>query len=517
MRRPGSWFWPALVGSLAVSAALLAATHGPIVGPRTQITLVVIGAIGWAVACGVAWSRYRSSSDPHLLFVSAGCGVLAAGALLYGISFSFAIELPQVLFRQAVSALPPVRRVSPLPVVGWLVAWSMAGACFVLALPWRDRRGKPPVNPVAAWGYTALATGASLPIAYFLAEALQDGHAWKGFNIGLPGADRYALGGAGWVLGGAAAIVLLVAAFREAAHGSSFRSMHPWLACAYLGAVPMIVAVIRHPLQGTGFLSWSDPFQPLIPAVVLVGLLMSQREEVSRLRRATDRAAEVLGGRAEIASTLAHELRSPVASIKSLAATTSQSYERLSDDERIEFIGLIDREAGRLLDTIGQASLALKVDARSLVHDLRSVDLATVVRDGIELADTAGHSLTAELSPGLTVVADRYHLAEAVRQVVENAAKFSAGDAPIRVTSTAFDDHAVIEIADEGPGIPEEHRQDVFARFAGWRPKGYEDRPGSGLGLFISRGILAEHQGVMMIDEAPGGGTIVRIRLPVEG
>ncbi len=516
MRRPGAWFWPALAVAVAVSVALLVLTHQPIVAPHTQITLATAVAAAWAAATAVAWSRYRGSNDPHLLLVSAGCGALVVGAVVYGIAFSFAADLPQVLFRQELSALPPVRRVSPLSVVGWQVAWTVAGTCFVLALPWRDRRGKPPVSAATVWGYTMLATGASIPIAAFAAEALQDDHAWKGFNIGLPGVDRFALGPVGWLIGGASALLLVVAAWREASRGSDVRGVHPWLAGALLVAAPMQLGVIHHPLQGMGFLTWADALQPVVPALMLAGLLFSQREEVSRVRRATDRATEVLSGRAEIASTLAHDLRSPIATVKSLAATTTQNYDRLSDAERTEFLGLIEHEAGRLLDTINQASLALKVDAGTFVGDRRPLDLATVVREAIESADTTGHYLTAELAPGIRVEADRKSLVEALRQVVENAAKFSPPDAPIRVSSRAGDASALVEVADTGPGIPEERRDEVFGRFARWRPGGYEDRPGPGLGLFISRGILAEHDGEMVIDEAPAGGTIVRIRLPLE-
>jgi len=510
------WFWPALVVAVAASAALLVLTHQPIVAPHTQITLATAVAAAWAAAAAVAWSRYRSSSDPHLLFVSAGCGALVVGTVVYGIAFSFAIDLPQVLFRQELSALPSVLRVSPLPVVGWQVAWAVAGACFVLALPWRDRRGKTPVSAATVLGYTTLATGASIPIAAFVAEALQDGHPWKGFNIGLPGLDRFALGPVGWFIGGAAALLLVVAAWREAWRGSNARGVHPCLAGALLVAAPMQLGVIHHPLQGMGFLTWADALQPLVPALVLAGLLLSQREEISRVRRATDRATDVLSGRAEIASTLAHDLRSPIATVKSLAATTTQNYDRLSDAERTEFLSLIEHEAGRLLDTVNQASLALKVDAGTLVDDRRPLDLATVVREAIESADTTGHYLTAELAPGLTVEADRKNLAEAVRQVIDNAAKFSPPDAPIRVSSAAAGPLAVVEVADGGPGIPEDRRHEVFGRFARWRPVGYEDRPGTGLGLFIARGIFAEHGGEMETEGAPAGGTIVRIRLPLE-
>ena len=510
-------FWAASAVVGLASVALLLVTHDPVVAPHTHVTLAAVVAVAWSAATAVAWSRYRSSSDPHVLFLSAGCSMLAAGSLFYGIAYSFALDLPQVLFREELSSIVPIRRVSPLSVLGWQLSWLVAAGCFVLALPWRDRRGRPPVQPGTVFGYAILALAASLPVAFLVADVLQERPAWKGFNIALPGMDRFALGAVGWILGGATVIALLVAVFRENARGTQAHKVHPWLAGAFLLAVPMHFGVVHHPLQGMGFLTWSDALQPVVPAILLTGLLVSQHEEISRVRRATDRAAEVMGGRAEIASVLAHDVRSPVATIKSLATTTTQSYDRLSDAERTEFIGLIEQEASRLLDTVNQASLALKVDAGTVVHERRPVDLATVVREGIEASRKAGHHLTVELVPGITVSVDRRHLAEAVRQLVDNAAKFSPSDAPIRVTSNARDGHATIEVTDGGPGIPPERREEVVARFANWRPDGYEDRTGVGLGLFICKGILAEHHGGLDIDDAPGGGTILRIHFPVEG
>jgi signal transduction histidine kinase len=497
--------------------ALLLATHDPVVAPHTHVTLAALVAVGWAAAAALAWSRYRSSSDPHVLFLSAGCAVLAAGSLFYGVAYSFALDLPQVLFRQELSSILPIRRVSPLSVLGWQLSWLIGSACFLLALPWRERRGRPPVQAGSVFGNATLALAASLPIALLLAEVVQERTAWKRFNIALPGMDRFALGPVGWIIGGAVVGALVVAAFREATRGARVHTVHPWLAGAFLLGVPMHAGVLHHPLQGMGFLTWADALQPVLPAIVVAGLLVSQHEEISRVRRATDRAAEVMGGRAEIASVLAHDVRSPVATIKSLATTTTQSYHRLSDAERMEFVGLIEQEASRLLETVNQASLALKVDAGTVAHERRPVDLATVVREGIEAARKAGHYLTVELAPGVTVSADRRHLAEAVRQLVDNAAKFSPPDAPIRVTSSSRDGHATIEVTDGGPGIPPERRTEVVARFANWRPEGYEDRTGVGLGLFICKGIVAEHGGELVIDDAPGGGTILRIHFPVEG
>jgi two-component system sensor histidine kinase KdpD len=214
---------------------------------------------------------------------------------------------------------------------------------------------------------------------------------------------------------------------------------------------------------------------------------------------------------------LAHEVRGPVASIKSLATTTLRSYAKLSDDERREFVSMIEQESSRLLETVTQSSLALKADARTLAFDLRIQPISAIVREGAAAADVRGHALEVTVPDDLRGRADRRWLAEAVHQLVDNAAKYSPTEAPIRVEATTNGADVTIDVIDQGPGVPPHRREEVFGRFVTWRPAGYEDRGGSGLGLFICRALVAEQGGQTALDGTPEGGTIARIRLPREG
>jgi signal transduction histidine kinase len=115
------------------------------------------------------------------------------------------------------------------------------------------------------------------------------------------------------------------------------------------------------------------------------------------------------------------------------------------------------------------------------------------------------------------VAFDLRWIVEAVRQLVDNAAKFSPPEAPIAVATRIENGAATIEVVDRGPGIPPERRDEVFDKYPNWRPDGYEQAAGSGLGLFLVRGIVDAHRGDVGIVDAPGGGTMLRIRIPMEG
>ena len=221
---------------------------------------------------------------------------------------------------------------------------------------------------------------------------------------------------------------------------------------------------------------------------------------------------------AQLVSKLTHEIRGPVSTVRGLVGTTLAHFDRLSDEERKEFLGLIRQEADRLERTVEQVALALKLDAGSLRFDIRPHDLAEIVRATAHAAEEAGdRPLTVEAAGTVEAPVDRALVASVIRELIDNAMTFSPADAPVEVRLRHGDDDAVIEVIDRGPGIPSDKREAVFERFADWRPAGYEDRPGAGLGLFITRAIAREHGGDASISDGPDGGTMLSVRLPMEG
>jgi signal transduction histidine kinase len=220
---------------------------------------------------------------------------------------------------------------------------------------------------------------------------------------------------------------------------------------------------------------------------------------------------------ADLVSKLTHEIRGPVSTLRGLVSTTLTHYDRLSDEERREFLHLMRHEADRLERTVEQVAFALKLDAGSVRFDIRSRDLAEIVRETAQAADTGDHPLEVDVAESIEAPVDGALIASVVHQLIDNAVTFSPPDSPITIGLRRDGDGALIEVTDRGPGVPPDTREAVFERFADWRPPGYEDRPGTGLGLFISRAVAREHGGEASIADGPAGGTMLLVRLPVEG
>ena len=250
-------------------------------------------------------------------------------------------------------------------------------------------------------------------------------------------------------------------------------------------------------------------------AIAILVLAIAGAVWAAGMRRA---APDPLLERAETASKIAHELKNPLASIKGLASTGVKLFESMSDAERLEFFRLIDDEASRLKLTIEQSATALRIEAGSVSYDLQPTDVGALVEELAWRSPHGEHPMVVETEPGLEVPLDRLRFTEVVENLLDNATKFSPPDAPIEVrVARDDDDWVIVEIADRGPGITPEHRSAVFERFSSWRPPGYEETPGSGLGLFIARAHVLAHGGRMALEDRDEGGTMLRVTVPGGG
>jgi signal transduction histidine kinase len=530
------WLWPALALLTVALAGLIGewTTHPIVDGPLRGAV-----AVAFAAASAVAFAQYRNTHDPRPLFIAIGAGLFAVQFLVFRVAWQgvwhlFDLHLPssQVIgggrIRPAFLPGPDDSQFSQLPDYGLLAGWIAAGVSFLLTLPWRDRRGR---RPPSAKRFLLSIVG---PLVLFdvIIVVFPPPPVLASFSTFAPFPPfapttgyRHALGPLAWILALLAVLILAIQAWREWRRSTSGVSSGPLVAALVAGIFAVgstflgeiATAQTRHSGPGAlayGAIGWARVLPLTTASFLLVGMLLSERAESSRMRRETDRAQAVMGGRAEIASMIAHELRGPVTTVRGLASTASTHYDSLSDAERLEFFQLVDQEARRLLHIVDETSMSMKVDAGTVSYDVRDEDLGRIVTNAVKKAETGDHPVTVEVPEGLRLSLDRLRLEETLVQLLDNAAKFSPPAAPIEIRVIADDREVAIDVSDRGPGVAPDLREKAFERFAKFRPPGYEEVPGPGLGLSIVRAHIEALGGRIVMEDAPGGGTIQRITLP---
>ncbi|MGH3496861.1 MAG: ATP-binding protein [Nocardioidaceae bacterium] len=234
-------------------------------------------------------------------------------------------------------------------------------------------------------------------------------------------------------------------------------------------------------------------------------VVVSIREARVRARHDRDRS--------DLVATVAHELRSPLTGVKGFVATLLGKWERFTDSQRLLMLETVDSDADRLGRLITELLDAARIDSGRLAIRTEPLDLAKVVQKVLDnIAAGSGRALqVAAAGPLPTVWGDDIRVGQVVTNIVENALRH--GDGAVSVGLAAEVQGGVqgvtLLVDDEGEGVPEEIRSRVFTRFWKSGPRG-----GSGLGLYVVRGVVAAHGGQVSIDDAPGGGARVRVWLP---
>lgn len=216
-------------------------------------------------------------------------------------------------------------------------------------------------------------------------------------------------------------------------------------------------------------------------------------------------------------ATVSHELLTPLGFIKGYATTLLRDDTSWDNKTREEFLTIIDEEADRLHELIDNLMDSSRLQAGTLRMSFQPVRLDTFLRDISLRAQTRDGSKIIKLdiqSPNLKIPVDPTRLAQVFDNLLTNATKY-APDALITISLYKNESMAIIDVSDEGPGIAEEHLDQIFKRF--YRvPSNNTTVRGTGLGLFICRQIVRAHGGDIDVESQLGKGTTFHIYLPLE-
>jgi signal transduction histidine kinase len=237
----------------------------------------------------------------------------------------------------------------------------------------------------------------------------------------------------------------------------------------------------------------------------------SERATVAELRRLS-------ALRADFVSLVSHELRSPMAAVIGAARTLEERWRELNAGQRSAFLSLIGDETNRLATLIGDVLDTSRIEAGTFSYRFTEVDVAELVR-----ATVAGFALhqdevfmvvhaDGDVPP---VRGDRERLRQVLRNLLENAVKYSPAGETVDVRARGDDERVLVTVEDSGPGIPAEQHGLIFERFG--RANVGMGKPGTGLGLFIARSIAEAHDGTLNVSSAPGEGATFTLELPISG
>jgi signal transduction histidine kinase len=245
-------------------------------------------------------------------------------------------------------------------------------------------------------------------------------------------------------------------------------------------------------LSGARFLTGQLPF-----FAFLMGVAWLVADEVERLSRRARSGLARERDREELLQRLSHQLRTPAAAVSSLVSAL-RGDNAMTDEERQQFLGLLDVEAGRVSSGIHQLMVAAR-GSLDRTPELRPVVLQDWGRTVIERWFVAieGLSLSVQQDAG-SVMADPDMLDEAVDALLDNAIKY--GGANVVLSASVSAGEVVIVVSDDGPGVPRKSRKRLLQRLE--RVEGRRGDPGGfGLGLWAAAEVARLHGGTLTIED----------------
>lgn len=280
--------------------------------------------------------------------------------------------------------------------------------------------------------------------------------------------------------------------------------------------------------DGTGYIAavTGTPLYDAEAGAQPIGVVWVQRDVTAQ------KEAERL--KDQFASNVTHELRTPISIIALACDNLVSFHDRLEGSQRLEIARDIQEQA-RLLDTIVESTLQMaQIDAGRVPMDRRRLDLARLVREEADqlrpFIGRRGQHLTISAAAAVEVLGNEMQLRQIVRNLLENAMKYSPADrritcaceiradAPGLISGSApatTQAWAVVEVRDQGVGIAARDLPYLFERF--YRVNGEAQMPGTGLGLPIAQQLASLHGGRITVASALGQGSTFTVYLPLAG
>jgi PAS domain S-box-containing protein len=261
-------------------------------------------------------------------------------------------------------------------------------------------------------------------------------------------------------------------------------------------------------------------FLQVVADRVAIAIDHARLYEAARIaRRAAEQADEAVRLRDEFVSVAAHELKTPVTSLRGFAELLlrfSDRGEQLDPDRYRRILQAIHRQSERLARLVTQLLETTRLDAGQLLIDRHVEDLTPLVGRIVEQAraQSEQHELVFTAPPTLRASVDALRLEQVLQNLLDNAIKYSPNGGPIDVDLAQPSPEVVqLTVRDRGIGVPPDQRSHIFERF--YQAHADSHRSGLGLGLYVSRQIVDAHGGQLRFESPEDGGSRFVVEVPV--
>jgi signal transduction histidine kinase len=218
---------------------------------------------------------------------------------------------------------------------------------------------------------------------------------------------------------------------------------------------------------------------------------------------------------AEMISKMAHELRSPLTSIKGFSATLVSKWDRFSDEQKFQLVETLSIDADRMSRIVNEVLDLARLEADRLELHPQIVylsQLASKVRTTVA-AHPCAERIVVDIPEDLHVLADRERISNVLSHLVENACKFS-DEGDVVIAARPIEGAIEVSVSDRGIGIADDVLPSLFT---GPAPAGGAATPsGSGLGLYLARRLVEAHGGEIRAASEQGSGSRITFTIPVE-
>lgn len=255
----------------------------------------------------------------------------------------------------------------------------------------------------------------------------------------------------------------------------------------------------------------------VISILVLIALALAAATYA--IFRATVRELSVARLQSDFVAAVSHEFRSPLAAMCHLTELLEEN--RVPEDRRPAYYQALAKENRRLRELVEGLLDFARMESGRQVYRQDELEVADLVRGVVqefgELAASGGRRIELDLTDTPHYIqGDGEAISRAVRNLLDNAAKYSPPSSPIRVSVAEQEGRVIIAVQDEGPGIPKAEQQAIFAKFVRGSASRELDVKGTGIGLAMVRHIVEAHGGSVTVESEPGHGSRFTIRLPFE-